>query len=56
MGRVRCRSRWICRVEGGRWEVGGMFDDDDDDNEGEADWEKVADFCWSCLYRLVLQV
>lgn len=34
-----------------------MFDDDDDDNEGEADWEKFADFCWSCLHtRLVLQV
>lgn len=32
MGRVRCRSRWICR-EGGRWEVGGMFDDDDDDDD-----------------------
>lgn len=52
MGRVRCRSRWICR-EVGRWEVGGVFDDDD---EGEADWKKVANFCWSCLYRLVLQV
>lgn len=34
--------------------MGGMFDDDDD--EGEADWEKVADFYWSCFYRLVLQV
>lgn len=34
-----------------------MFDDDDiDDNEGEADWEKVADFCWSCFHGLVLQV
>lgn len=35
-----------------------MFDDDDDDdNEGETDWEKLADFYWSCLYtRLVLQV
>lgn len=29
-----------------------MFDDDIDDNEGEADWEKVADFCWSCLYKV----
>lgn len=35
-----------------------MFDDDDDDddNEEEADWKKFADFCWSCLYRLVLRV
>lgn len=53
MGRVRCRSWWICRV---RWEVGGVFDDNDDNNEEEADWEKLANFYWSCLYRLVLQV
>lgn len=28
-----------------------MFDDDDN-NEGEADQEKLANFYWSCLYRL----
>lgn len=33
-----------------------MFDDDDNHNEGEADWENFANFYWSCLYRLVLQV
>lgn len=46
MGRVRCRSRWTCRVKGVRY-VGGVFDDDDDgdDNEGEADWEKLANSC-----------
>lgn len=36
--------------------MGSASDDDIDDNEGEADWEKVANFCWSCFYRLVLQV
>lgn len=35
MERVRCRSRWICRVEGVRY-IGGVFDDGDD-NEEEAD-------------------
>lgn len=36
--------------------MGGVSDDNDNDNEEEADWEKLANFLWSCLYRLVLQV